>query len=74
MPMGLDAQRAASARSNRKALLVILSTAVGGILAFSLINDTRVALIGTALIGLSALVTRVFDNGSPATTPKDGTF
>jgi len=55
-------QRAASTRSNRKALLVIVSTAVGGLLAFSLINDARTALIATALIGLSALTTRIFDN------------
>jgi hypothetical protein len=54
--------RSASARSNRRAILVIVSTAVGGLLAFSLINDARAALIATALIGLSALTTRIFDN------------
>ena len=57
----LDEKRAASTRSNRTALLVILSTAIWGLMAFSLINDTRIAMIATALIGLSALSARIFE-------------
>jgi len=63
LSMELDAQRAASARSNRTALLVIISTVIWGIVAFSLISDTRIAIIPTALIGLSALKARIFDYG-----------
>jgi hypothetical protein len=36
---------------------------IWGVVAFSLINDTRIAIIATALIGLSALTTRIFDYG-----------
>jgi len=57
----LDEKRAASTRSNRTALLVILSTAIWGLMAFSLINDTRIAMIATALINLSALSARIFE-------------
>jgi hypothetical protein len=63
LSMELDPQRAASTRSNRTALLVIISTVIWGVVAFSLINDTRIAIIATALIGLSALTTRIFDYG-----------
>jgi hypothetical protein len=62
LPIGLDAKRASHTRLIRTALLVIASTAIWGLVAFLLINDTRTAVIATVLIGLAALTVRIFDH------------
>ena len=61
LSIGLDAKRASHTRLIRIALLVITSTAIWGLVAFLLINDTRTAVIATVLIGFATLTVRIFD-------------
>jgi len=59
---GMDTRRAASTRSIKTVVLVVISTVIWGLVAFLLIGDTRVAVTAIVLIGLAALTTRIFDN------------
>jgi len=49
------ANRAARARTVRTAILVLVSTAIWGVMAFVLISDTGTAMLATILIGLAKL-------------------
>jgi len=53
------ANRAARARTVRTALLVFVSTAIWGVMAFVLISDTGTAMLATILIGLATLTVRL---------------
>jgi hypothetical protein len=53
------ANRAARARTIRTAVLVLVSTAIWGVMAFVLISDTGTAMLATILIGLATLTVRL---------------
>ena len=53
------ANRAARARTIRTAVLVLVSTAIWGLMAFVLISDTGTAMLATILIGLATLTVRL---------------
>ena len=55
------ATRAARARTIRTAVLVFVSTAIWGVMAFVLITDRGMALVATILVGLAALTVRLLE-------------